>query len=318
MQPSVPGATLAPVRRTDGYLPIEDYGLIGDGRVAALVGRDGALDWLCVPRFDAPPVFAGLLDAARGGTFAVTVDGLVAAGQRYVEDTGVLQTTLRGPDGTAVVTDLLTLRSGADLSEIAPSGRGELLRIVEVPAGSVRLRVVARPYRAAEWQRHGGGLRLRCPHRKDVDLHLSASALDGAETALNLDAGTRLHLLLRWDGAGWRSALAEPDALLSRTVQAWRRWSRGIAYDGPKRALVRRSTVTLKLLDHSETGAIVAAPTSSLPEEIGGVRNWDYRYAWVRDTAFSVYALRRVGLGQEADAFLAWVLDAVERDGRST
>lgn len=105
--------------------------------------------------------------------------------------------------------------------------------------------------------------------------------LDGAETALNLDAGARLHLLLRWDGAGWRSALAEPDALLSRTVQAWRRWSRGIAYDGPQRALVRRSTVTLKLLDHSETGAIVAAPTSSLPEEIGGVRNWDYRYAWV-------------------------------------
>lgn len=127
-----------PTRRTDGYLPIEDHGLIGDGTTAALVGRDGAISWLCVPRFDSLPLFCGILDAARGGAFTMTPDDLVAAQQAYEPDSGVLVTELRSPTGTVRVTDALTLRAGANLTEDVPAGRRELLRHARVLQGDVR------------------------------------------------------------------------------------------------------------------------------------------------------------------------------------
>ena len=307
----------APIERIDGYLPIADHGLIGDGATAALVGRDGAISWLCVPRFDSPPLFCGLLDHARGGHFTVAPDELVAARQRYLGDTGVLVTEMRAESGLVQVTDGLALRAGADLSEGTAADRRELVRAVRVVDGAVRLRIVVSPRGGTELERQRGGLRLRCPTHPDLDLQLDATRpLNGLETTLDLEQGDEVHLSLRW-GAGLHRYLdLNGAALLAETAQVWRRWSSRIAYGGPRADLVRRSAITLKLLDHFANGGIVAAPTSSLPEAIGGPRNWDYRYVWVRDAAFSVWALRRLGLSDEASGFLAWILDASECDGR--
>lgn len=305
---------LRPVRSIEGYLPIEDHGLIGDGNTAALVGRDGGISWLCAPRFDDPPVFCGLLDAGRGGTFLVAPEDLRASGQRYEPDTAVLHTELRSSTGLVRVTDAMTLRRGADLSEDASAGRGELVRAVRVLEGSVRLRIEVHPWGA--WHevpgRHGVTLL-----RQGTALHLAATApLEGTRTVRSMAAGDEVHVVLRWGGSSARRPDHRPDEPLRATREAWRRWAGRVAYRGPQEAAVRRSAVTLKLLDHFANGAIVAAPTSSLPEAIGGPRNWDYRYAWIRDAAFSVYALRRIGLTHEAWGFLAWVLDAVDRQGR--
>ena len=313
--PTSSGTALSPLRYYDGYPPLEDVGLIGDGSTAALVARDGSVVWLCLPRFDSEPVFCSLLDTGRGGSFRIAPDDVIDARQRYEPDSGVLVTEMRGPAGTVRVSDCLTLRSGADLAEDTAAGRGELLRSVAVLDGSVRLRVEIQPRGGATAERGAHGLRIRAPRRPDIDLRLFASVpLSGLRTTVELVAGQQADFVLRWGGGHGRDL--HPPALLQATLDGWRRWMRNVTYDGPQEEVVRRSIITLKLLDFFETGALVAAPTSSLPEAIGGVRNWDYRYAWVRDAAFSVYAFRRVGLDAEARGFLGWVLDAIERDGR--
>lgn len=301
-----------PLRATDGYLPIEDHGLIGDGSTAALVARDGAVSWLCVPTFDAPPIFCRLLDAERGGELLVTLEDLAESRQEYLEDSGVLVTELRSPSGVARLTDALTFRLGARLTEQGAMGRQELVRCVEILDGRVRLRVALRPRGEVSAERWRDGLRIRCAARPELDLHLWATApLTGLESVHELRAGERLYLQLSW--ASWPQHMhgPAPEDVLGATVGAWRRWLEGLRYAGPQAALVSRSAITLKLLDNFENGAIVAAPTSSLPEAIGGERNWDYRYAWIRDAAFSVYALRRIGLDREAWSFLDWVLGTI-------
>lgn len=300
----------------DGYLPIEDHGLIGDGSAAALVGRDGVISWLCVPRFDSKPIFCGILDHEHGGGFAVQPDGNFESRQEYLGESGVLLTELRGSDGLATLTDAITLRNGADLTENVPAGRGELIRSVNVVSGKIRLVVEVDVCGGARIEPFGGGLRFSSSAQPDLELHLrSTTKLEGERTVFNLEEGQRLDLILRWGHHTERHQTPDTDKILSSTTDAWSRWANGIQYQGPQEALVRRSAITLKLLDHFENGAIVAAPTSSLPEAIGGMRNWDYRYAWIRDCAFSVYALRRIGLTAEADAFLGWALDATERHG---
>jgi alpha,alpha-trehalase len=314
--PPYSAAVTSPLEYHDGYPPLEDLGLIGDGSTAALVARDGTVVWLCVPRFDSEPLFCSLLDARRGGCFRIAPEEVLEALQRYEPDSGVLVTELRCPTGLVRITDCLTLRSGADLTEDTPAGRGELLRSVVVLEGTVRLQVHIAPRGGGAAEGCGDGLRIRAAGHEDVDLRLLATVpLDGLTTVVELDAGRQAHFVLRWGAGGSTRELAGP-ALLQATLDDWRRWARHISYDGPQQAVVRRSIVTLKMLDYIPTGAMVAAPTSSLPEVIGGVRNWDYRYAWVRDAAFSVYAFRRVGLHAEARAFLGWVLDAIERDGQ--
>lgn len=308
---------LKPLHRLDGYLPISDYGLIGDGATAALIGRDGTVAWLCLPRFDAEPVFCGLLDAERGGGFTFQPENLRESAQRYEPDTAVLTTDLRSDTGLVRVRDCCPLVAGADLSEDVPATRRELLRTATVLEGTVRLQITVSPRGGGDAEPRDGGWRIRCDRRPDLTLYLfSTLPLTGLRTTVTLRAGQSLHLLLRWRQSHALPGSFDPDKLHEDTVDVWRRWLAAVAYQGPQSALVRRSAITLKLLDHFENGAIVAAPTSSLPEWIGGPRNWDYRYAWIRDAAFSVYALHRIGLSHEAAGFLAWVLDAVERHGQ--
>lgn len=288
----------APLPRIDGYLPLEDHGLIGDGSTAALVARDGTVAWLCVPRFDAPPLFCGLLDVTRGGGFRIALDGLTEGHQAYEPDTGVLVTELRSPEATIRVTDAMTFVDGASLLDEREMARGELLRRIEVLRGPAAVRIVLAPRDGAD----ASGVHLE-----------SSLPLTGWETHVQLNEGAVAWVALRWRS---QAEGGRHEDVLERTRQAWLAWSTHLRYDGPQRALVRRSALTLKLLDYFGNGAIVAAPTSSLPEAIGGSRNWDYRYAWIRDAAFSVDALRAIGLVDEARGFLRWALRAFARSGQ--
>jgi GH15 family glucan-1,4-alpha-glucosidase len=301
------------VVRRDGYLPLEDLGLIGDGQTAALVGVDGSIPWLCLPRFDSDAVFCGLLDHARGGHFTIAPTELTTARQRYEPDTAVLVTEATSPTGVVRMTDAFALRSGADLSDDSVAGRSELIRSVTVVDGDVELLVDVQPRHGASVRPAAGGIQLLLPGRPDLTLHLRSNRpLGGLRSVHRLAKGERLDVVLSW-GEPHRHHRYGTDEMLDATVAAWRRWMTGFAYDGPEQPLVRRAAITLKLCDHWSQGSLVAAPTSSIPAPIGGVRNWDYRYTWVRDAAYSVYALRRIGFGGEANAFLGWVLDAFER-----
>jgi GH15 family glucan-1,4-alpha-glucosidase len=308
------------LRYTDGYLPLEDHGLIGDGTTAALVGRDGAVSWMCVPRFDSPPLFCRILDSRKGGAFLVAPEGLRESRQFYVPDTAVLVTEMRTDRALFRVTDALLLQSGSVLDEGTSASRSELLRSVRVLDGEARLSFEIAPYGGAQFEADGRGLRLLCSERRDLDLWLWTSAPEarGAAGSLVVRQGERVDFVLHWGTPLGHARVLSPERLLAATVEAWRRWADHIRYDGPQRALVRRSAVTLKALDHFANGAMIAAPTSSLPETIGGERNWDYRYAWIRDAAFSVYALNRIGLEHDAATFVGWVLDAIDRGGRVT
>ena len=312
-------ATFKPLERIEGYLPIEDHGLIGDGSTAALVGRDGVISWMCLPRFDSRPLFCGILDAERGGAFTLMPVGILESRQYYEPGTGVLITEMRGPTGLVRVTDALTFHSGADLTEDAVAGRSELLRMVEVLQGRVEVIAAIAPWGGAVAERHAGGYLIKCLARPDLKVFLMSSApLAGLRSTVELNEGERFFVSLRWEEGSPRAHIHPPERILEDTIRIWHAFMGHFTYRGPEKALVRRSAITLKLLDYTPTGAMVAAPTSSLPEAIGGKRNWDYRYAWIRDAAFSVYALRRIGLAEEAATFLAWVLDSIEAHGHPT
>ena len=292
-------------------MPLEDHGLIGDGNTAALVGRDGTIAWLCAPRFDAPPVFARLLDSERGGSFCIAPDKLVGSRQQYDRDTAVLVTRMEGPHGLLELTDACLLRPDADLTRTAAADRGVLQRTLRVLHGRVRVQMSIDPLGGASCERMDGGLRLRMHERRELDLQLASTApLAGPHTTWDLREGDEAHVWLRWKSVDdVHPQHAHEQEQLEHTRRVWRAWMRHVGYQGPHEELVRRSAITLKLLDYFANGAMIAAPTSSLPEWIGSARNWDYRYVWVRDAAFSVYALRRIGLVNEASSFLEWVLD---------
>src|SRR5215467_565654 len=264
-----PEPKFGPVRRFSGYLPLEDLGLIGDGATTALVGRDGSVPWLCVPGFDAAPLFCGLLDHARGGHFSVTPEGLLEARQRYEADTGVLTTELRTATGLVRITDALVLRSRADLTDDAPADRGELVRSVVVLAGNSRIEVAVEPRGGAQAHPVFSGLEVQAVSRPDIRLHLRANRpLTGLKSVHELAEGDRLDLVLSWRRFH-RHHRFDADAMLRETVEAWRRWMTNFRYDGPQAPMVRRAAITLKLCDHWVNGSLVAAPTSSLPAPIG-------------------------------------------------
>lgn len=299
-----------PIEYLDGYLPIEDHGLIGDGTTAALVGRDGTISWLCVPRFDSPPILDALLDRTIGGAFSISGGEITGARHRYLGDTSILITEIEVANGIIRITDLMPLKDNADLSREGNPNTGELLRCVEVLEGKVEI--------TAEITMRGGhstepcsqGNRIRSTRYPDLDLILDASRdLSGAGGTWTLKQGESVSLCLHWNGGSWLSSVQSPVAAITNTTEAWLSWLEAFEYGGPRRDLVRRSAITIKLLDYLPNGAMVAAPTTSLPEQIGGERNWDYRYVWIRDASFTVYALRRIGLHAEAEQFLMWVMD---------
>ncbi len=296
------------------YQPIEDYGIIGNMRTAALVGMNGSIDWFCFPYFDSPSVFAALLDDEKGGRFEIApgADGLHTK-QFYWPETNVLITRFLSPDGVGEIEDFMP----AGLPRESP-WHDLLVRRVRLTRGTLAFRM--RCYPAFDY--------ARARHRTIIREHGAAfesSALSlGLATAVPLtpdDHGVRasftLHegqsavfVLLQLKGDEVCPRCPSPEEtqeLFERTVNYWRTWLSKCTYTGRWREVVYRSALTLKLMTFEPTGAIVAAPTCSLPETIGGGRNWDYRYTWIRDAAFTLYALLRIGFTDEAHAFMQWL-----------
>jgi GH15 family glucan-1,4-alpha-glucosidase len=297
------------------YLSIENYGIIGDMRTVALVGMNGSIDWFCFPHFDSPSVFAAILDEKRGGHFSISpiADGIKYK-QFYWPETNVLITRFFSPDGVGEITDYMT----APQPGAANDHRHQLFRRVNVVRGTMAFRMVCLP--AFNYAR---------------DEHTVEISLEGASFySEGLSLGLSSNLLLKHDGnaavreftleedqtaifilqeiqpeAGCAACLSEKEAvdIFVKTVDYWRRWISKCTYTGRWREMVHRSALALKLLTFEPTGAIVAAPTCSLPEAVGGERNWDYRYTWIRDAAFTLYGLLRIGLTEEADQFMQWL-----------
>ena len=289
---------------------IADHGVIGDLQTAALVASDGTIDFLCLPEFDSPTVFAQLLDFGRGGQFGIApVDREVRGEQRYIRDTNVLVTRFLGSDLDLEVVDFMPIERAA-----MPSRVVRLIRMVRGNA-KVRMNCAPRPdYARAVPAVTVDGRRATYDWRDGETFALTATVplhLAGNEVVseFELHSGQRAAFVF---GPSAASEHGLPDVRVAkramrRTVVYWRRWIAGCDYRGEWRAAVRRSALTLKLLQSRRTGAIIAAPTFGLPEQIGGTRNWDFRYAWIRDASFTVYALVRLGLSREATAFTNWV-----------
>lgn len=284
------------------------------------MGRDRAISWLCLPEFDSPPFLAGILDAEYGGRFEIAPIDTIASYQRYTDDSCVLVTSLVSHRGVLQVTDALTLRSGADLSEPVPAGRSELLRHARAVGGDVPMRIALVPRVGVTFEALATGWRFDWEQDGTREIYLWSSVElrpdgRGLSATFTLRAGETLTMVLHWSGRFRLRQHPESKKLIDQTVYAWRRWASSLDCEGSQAELMKRSALTLKLLDHAETGAILAAATSSLPEWPGAPRNWDYRYTWVRDASFSNYVFRRIGDPSDADVFLAWVLTNVERDG---
>ena len=297
----------------DRYPAIEDHAVIGDLHTAALVATDGTIDWCCLPRFDSPAVFASLLDADRGGCFAVRCEA-VRTRQLYMPDTNVLVTRFLGTDWVGEVVDFMAPRRPAG----PPAHPGPLLvRRLQAVRGTVVFRITCRP--AFDFGRqdhtvhapdHGGAVFTSPGARSELVLRASqrfSVAGPAATATVTLGPGERLDLLLEWGGRPEPPAEGEAGRLLDYTVAYWRSWLRRSRYQGRYREMVERSALVLKLLVYQPTGALVAAPTTSLPESVGGARNWDYRYTWIRDAAFTLYALMRLGFTDEAAGFMTWL-----------
>ncbi|MFF2148263.1 glycoside hydrolase family 15 protein [Kitasatospora sp. NPDC058190] len=300
--------------RVDGsrYLPISEHGLIGDLRTAALVGTNGTIDWYCCPRFDAPSVFASILDADRGGSFELAADVPARTRQFYFPDTNVLITRFYAADGVAEIQDFMPV-----VDESREASRHRLIRRVVCVRGAL-------PFGARIAPRFGYGAE---PHTARVQAHEAVFECPSISLALTSTAplecdGTDVwsHFKLL-EGESVVFALdrigddvrpracphAEAEEQFEATVRFWRQWLGRSRYRGRWREMVHRSALVLKLLTYVPTGAIVAAPTTSLPELVGGERNWDYRYVWVRDAAFCVYAMLRLGFTSEAEAFMGFL-----------
>jgi GH15 family glucan-1,4-alpha-glucosidase len=283
-----------------GYLPIAEHGIVGDLHTAALVGSDGTIDWFCPDRFDGPSVFGALLDRSGGGFYLIApVDPLAATKQLYLPDTNVLITRFLSPEGVGEVQDFMPVGSGPQ----------RLVRSVVGVRGALRFRLEVEPrfdYGLHEPQVtiEPGGVVFRAPGQAlalGSPLGLEPTGA-GARAEFEVAAGERRTFVLQAGDRPVSLSAREAQRLGDETVMFWRRWLRQSSYQGRWREMVDRSALTLKLLTYEPSGAIVAAPTTSLPEEIGGRRNWDYRYA-LRDFAFSIFALSRLGFTAEATAF---------------
>jgi GH15 family glucan-1,4-alpha-glucosidase len=309
------------VSATDGYLPIGDYALIGDCHTAALISRQGSIEWCCLPRFDAGSAFGRLLDREHGGHCSIspTAEGDWEYARSYVEDTLVLETTLRGPAGEVRLLDCFLMRDNADRSPAR-----QILRVIEGRRGAVELDVRVAPRfdygQVRPWlRRHGHRLHSVIGGNDALVVWCDSALEEDREhelaTRVTVGVGDRVRLSLRYcppelveQDEDLDAPARDLDEQLERTIEWWRKWSREVELDSRDEAGARRSAIVLKALTHDPTGAVVAAPTTSLPEVLGGQRNWDYRFAWVRDSSFSSRAFAEVGCTSEADAFRAFIM----------
>ncbi|MEU2775026.1 glycoside hydrolase family 15 protein [Streptomyces sp. NPDC007162] len=294
---------------------IEDYALIGDEQTAALVGRDGSIDWLCLPRFDSAACFTRLLGDEDNGHWRIAPRGATVCARRaYRRDTLVLDTEWETEQGTVRVTDLMPQR------ERAP----EVVRIVEGVTGRVTVQSALRlrfDYGSiTPWMRRSGGHRVAVAGPDSVWLRSDPAVRTwgedfGTHSEFTVEEGDKVAFVLTWHPSHEpRPPLVDPYDALRSSVADWRRWAARCTYDGPHRDAVMRSLITLKALTYAPTGGIVAAATSSLPEELGGVRNWDYRFCWLRDSTLTLGALLAAGYRKEAESWRNWLVRAVAGD----
>jgi GH15 family glucan-1,4-alpha-glucosidase len=310
----------------DRYPPIADHGLIGDLQTAALVTTDGTVDWFCCPRFDSPSVFASLLDHDRGGRFRIAAEGDdVVVRQLYFPDTAILVTRFMTPGGVGEVLDFMVVEDPQRASD-----RHRLVRVVRCVRGQLRFVFECAPRfdygrqaHQLELTEHGAVF-----HTPGLQLTLhggGAGALrrdgDDVRGELTVRAGEAGGVMLESAAPGPPRTMTPEEllGLFSSTARFWRDWLARSTYRGRWREMVNRSAITLKLMTYAPSGALVAAPTAALPEQVGGERNWDYRFTWVRDGSFSVHALLGLGFTEEAAAFGRWLADrAAEQAGEAS
>ena len=314
---------MSPAARRDGYLSISEYALIGDTHSCALISRHGSVDWACFPRFDSGSVFGRLLDARGGGHFSLNPTSDYEVRRRYVPGTMVLETTFTTPTGEAVLHDFMPVHDHASPAhpyEIFEDQ--QIARVLRCTSGYVQFEAVCRPrfqygaitphaYLLADniGYAHGGidAIAFHSPSAitlEDDTFHTSIGLSEGESAEFS-----SLYTYHREYHPDTHSC-HDLDVKLQGAIDYWKGWSSQFSYDGPFREEALRSALTLKALTYSPTGGLVAAATTSLPEELGGVRNWDYRYTWIRDTAFALYALNVVGFVEEAKAFRGWLVRA--------
>ncbi|MGW4721045.1 glycoside hydrolase family 15 protein [Streptomyces sp. S1] len=294
---------------------IDDYALIGDLQTAALVGRDGSVDWLCLPRFDSAACFAAVLGDEENGHWRIAPKGATTCtSRRYAEDSLVLETSWETRTGTVKVIDFMPQRDAYP----------DVMRIVEGVSGSVEMSAVLRlrfDYGSiVPWMRRADGHRVAVagpdavwlrsePHVKTWGQQFSTCS------SFTVSAGEKVAFVLTWHPSHEpRPDLIDPFEALEQSLADWREWAARCTYRGPHREAVMRSLITLKALTYAPTGGIVAAPTTSLPEEVGGVRNWDYRSCWLRDSSLTLGALLAAGYVEEAAAWRDWLLRSVAGD----
>lgn len=295
------------------YQPIENYGMIGDLRTAALVGLNGSIDWLCIPHFDSPSVFAALLDDKKGGCFQIApINGNSTYKQFYWPETNVLVTRFLASHGAIEVIDFMPIRKASE-----PHCH-QLIRQVTAVRGRSRLRLACHPAFNFARDEHTTVLIKEGAefHSKSLSLCLGTTiplrrSGQGVETEFTLSQGETavfsLQQITEQPGCSRCPIAVEVELLFRQTVNYWKQWISKCTYQGRWREIVYRSALALKLLTFEPTGAIVAAPTCSLPEAMGGGRNWDYRYSWIRDSAFTVYVLLRIGFTEEADRYMQFI-----------
>ncbi len=298
------------------YLPIEDHGIIGDLHTVALVGKNGTIDWCCIPAFDAPSIFGALLDAEKGGFFSIAPHATheMRLNQYYLPETNILITRFFTLEGVGEITDFMPIQSSKEHTK-----HHRIVRAVRVVRGQLTFELVCRP--AFNYARDTHTIQLSehgaVFQHNDVSLRLFASTPlkedghGGVSSTFTLQHDQWAYFLLESTGDQEREpphlSPAQYQQLLQETKHYWRTWLAQCRYQGRWREMVQRSALALKLLTYAPTGAIVAAPTTSLPESMGGERNWDYRYTWLRDSSLTIHSLLTLGFHEEAEAFVSWL-----------